>query len=101
MDVGQAFVAAGDFEDPTTSSYLAGLLEREVRVLIYVGMYDAVCSWLDNERMARIILWSGQEPFMNAPMRIWEVNGAGAGKVRSSGLLTYASTYGAGHLVSF
>jgi carboxypeptidase C (cathepsin A) len=96
----EAFVRAGDMEDTTTTAYLAGLLERGVRVLIYAGMYDAAASWLDNERMTRIIPWSGRAAFAGVPMREWNVGGAAAGKVRSSGLLTYASIYGAGHLVS-
>jgi carboxypeptidase C (cathepsin A) len=99
-DVNHAFVGAGDFSDVTTTSYLSGLLERGIRILIYVGMYDSACSWLDNERMTRIIEWSGQAAFANTPLREWKADGKSAGKVRSSGLLTFATIYGAGHLVS-
>jgi carboxypeptidase C (cathepsin A) len=99
MDVNQAFSYAGDESDVTTTAHLSGLLERGVRVLLYAGMYDTACSWLENERTSRIIEWSGQAAFASAPMREWEVNGRSVGKVRSSGLLTFATFNGAGHMV--
>jgi carboxypeptidase C (cathepsin A) len=88
-----------DMEAVTTTAYLSGLLERGVPILIYAGTYDAAASWLDNERMTRIVEWSGQQDFVSSPMREWEVNGFKAGQVRSSKLLTFASIYAAGHMV--
>jgi carboxypeptidase C (cathepsin A) len=81
MDVNQAFSYAGDESDVTTTAHLSA------------------CSWLENERTSRIIEWSGQAAFASAPMREWEVNGRSVGKVRSSGLLTFATFNGAGHMV--
>jgi carboxypeptidase C (cathepsin A) len=95
----RVFIAAGEaLKSP--APYLAGLLERGVRVLLYAGSYDMACSWLTTDRASRAIEWTGQEAFAEAPLQEWEVDGHKAGKARTSGLLTFASIYGAGHLVS-
>jgi carboxypeptidase C (cathepsin A) len=93
------FEVSGDKRESSTE-HLAGLLERGVRVLIYSGMYDGACSWLDNENMTRIIEWTGRDAFGEQPLREWIVDGHNVGKTRSWGPLTFASLYGAGHLVS-
>ena len=43
--------------------------------------------------------WTGGESFAAEPLRDWMVEGDIAGKVRSSGALTYATIQGAGHFV--
>jgi carboxypeptidase C (cathepsin A) len=92
------FFAAGEMLI-SSAPWIAGLLERGVRVLLYAGSYDMACSWLTTDRASLAIEWTGQEVFSEAPMREWEVDGQKAGKVRSSGLLSFASIYGAGHMV--
>jgi carboxypeptidase C (cathepsin A) len=70
-----------DMEAVTTTAYLSGLLERGVPILIYAGTYDAAASWLDNERMTRIVEWSGQQDFVNSPMQVggeWSQGGRGS-----------------------
>ena len=44
-DVGAAFSAADDEMFPT-QFYVAALLERGVRALIYVGANDWICNWV-------------------------------------------------------
>lgn len=44
-EVGAAFTAANDDMFPT-QFYIAALLERGVRVLIYVGANDWICNWV-------------------------------------------------------
>lgn len=44
-----AFAVAGDMMQ-ASYEYVAGLLERNVRVLIYVGANDWICNWISNER---------------------------------------------------
>ena len=80
--------------------YIAELLERGVRVLIYAGTYDFIANWVGNERWTLEMKWSGQEAFVSQELREWEVDGKPAGKTRSSGPLSFATLYGAGHLVS-
>ncbi|KAF7302811.1 Carboxypeptidase [Mycena kentingensis (nom. inval.)] len=84
-----------------STEYVAGLLERGVRVLIYAGSYDFICNWLANERWTRELEWSGREAFAGEPLREWTVKGAPAGKTRSAGGFTFATIYGAGHMAPY
>lgn len=58
--VGYAFYKTLD-EYRNTQYYVAALLERGVRVLIYVGTYDWICNWVGNERWTLAMEWSGQD----------------------------------------
>lgn len=100
------------------SPYIAQLLERGIRVLIYVGTYDMACNWVclislisdwrhpnsvlfmqvGNERMTLALEWSGQEAFVSQPMRDWFVNDIVVGRTRSWKGLTFATIDGAGHM---
>jgi carboxypeptidase C (cathepsin A) len=97
--VADAFEQSGDRLQSSTS-YIGALLERGVRVLLYAGTLDMMCGAVANERTSRVVEWSGQEEFSGTAMREWEVEGKVAGEVRSMGMLTYASVYRAGHMVS-
>ncbi|THU81285.1 serine carboxypeptidase [Dendrothele bispora CBS 962.96] len=113
--VGQAFNLAQDILQPSTPSYVAGLLERGVHVLIYVGDRDWICNWLGNEKWTIGLEWSGQREFGEKVLRGWEVEGRRAGMTRSfsmeggsdggaggsGGRLTFATVEGAGHMVPY
>ncbi|EIW74525.1 serine carboxypeptidase [Coniophora puteana RWD-64-598 SS2] len=100
--VGDAFVASGDMlQAGATTEYVAQLLERGVRVLEFAGTLDWMCNWLGNERWTRGMGWSGKEAFGRAEMRVWGVDGETAGEVRSARGLTFATVYGAGHMVPY
>ncbi|KAF5378632.1 hypothetical protein D9757_009524 [Collybiopsis confluens] len=83
--------------------YVGGLLERNVKVLIYVGSYDWICNWVGNERWTLALEWSGQKEFVSQTLREWTVDGVKAGVTRSAkgGLLTFATVQGAGHMVPY
>ncbi|OCH92452.1 serine carboxypeptidase [Obba rivulosa] len=81
-----------------TQYYIEGLLERGMRVLIYVGANDWICNWVGNERMTLSLDWTGRDEFIAQPLREWEVEGIPAGLTRSAGPLTFATIFGAGHL---
>jgi carboxypeptidase C (cathepsin A) len=93
-----AFHAADDSLRMATE-HVAGLLERGVRVLIYVGTYDWICNWIGNERWTLALEWSGQEEFASKALHTWEVDGKVAGKSRSAGKFTFATINAAGHMV--
>ncbi|KDQ51312.1 hypothetical protein JAAARDRAFT_140320 [Jaapia argillacea MUCL 33604] len=84
-----------------TYLYIAGLLERGVKALIYVGAYDWICNWVGNERWTLALEWSGQEEFGSEGLREWIVDGEVAGKTRSAKGLTFATIAGAGHMVPY
>ena len=74
VPVNFAFWAKGDpFHQ--NQHYVAELLERGVRVLIYVGTYDFVCNWVGNEQWTLDMHWSGQEAFKTKPLVDWSVDG--------------------------
>ncbi|KAL1732956.1 Alpha/Beta hydrolase protein [Schizophyllum commune] len=102
-DVSQGFELAQDAYHVTTRDYVGALLERGVRVLIYVGAYDWICNWVGNERFTLALEWSGQADFANHELRDWYVGGASAGKTRSTsdGLFTFATVHAAGHMVPY
>ncbi|KIJ64661.1 hypothetical protein HYDPIDRAFT_90311 [Hydnomerulius pinastri MD-312] len=98
--VGLAFSNTQDMYHPTYT-HIAGLLERGVRALIYVGTYDWICNWVGNERWTLQMPWTGQEAFISQSLREWDVDGHVAGKTRSAGGLTFATIDGAGHMVPY
>ncbi|EPQ61308.1 serine carboxypeptidase [Gloeophyllum trabeum ATCC 11539] len=98
--VGARFAASLDVLR-TSHDYVAALLERRVRVLIYAGAYDWICNWVGNERWTRALAWSGQAEFAGQQLRDWEVGGAVAGKTRSAQGFTFATIEGAGHMAPY
>lgn len=100
FQVGNAFDSTQDMLHQS-SEYIAALLDRNVRVLIYVGTYDWICNWVGNERWSRALEWSGKETFARLPLRDWMVDGKRAGLTRSAGGFTFATVDGAGHMVGY
>lgn len=98
LDLNLAFWARLDAV-PGVTAYVTSLLERGVRVLVYVGDYDFVCNLVGVERWTRELEWSGGEQFAKTELRTWEVDGAPAGKTKSYGNFTFATIHAAGHLV--
>ncbi|KAF4622848.1 hypothetical protein D9613_001368 [Agrocybe pediades] len=99
-ETNEAFFASQDMLHPT-KHYVAALLERGVRVLIYVGMNDWCANYIGNERFTLGLEWSGQAEFLKQELRDWIVDGKSVGKTRSFRGFTYATLYGAGHLVPY
>ncbi|THH23117.1 hypothetical protein EUX98_g8062 [Antrodiella citrinella] len=96
-DVNTAFEESMDGAFPS-QYYVAALLERGVRVLVYVGDVDLVCNWIGNERMTLGLEWTGQHEFTALPLRKWTVDGGAAGLTRSFGPLTFVTISDAGHM---
>ncbi|KAI0063122.1 serine carboxypeptidase [Artomyces pyxidatus] len=99
-DVFDTFNNAGDNMHDSTP-YVAALLERGVRVLIYAGTYDWACNWVANEAWTRTLKWSGKDVFATQELREWTVGGGVAGKTRNAWGLTFATIDEAGHLAPY
>jgi carboxypeptidase C (cathepsin A) len=114
-DVRERFRMTQDHTNPT-QYYIGALLDRGVRVLIYVGENDWMCNWVRssdklcihhsdsgievaNERTSLELDWHGQSDFRRESLRSWIHNGRVAGKTRGTGLLVFATISGAGHMV--
>lgn len=101
---GQSWDVQADFEAHLdayrqTYHYVSNLLDRGVRVLVYVGMNDFTCNHVGNEKWTTNLEWNGGNEFRNEPLRDWYVNGKKAGRVRSYDGLAFVTLDGAGHLV--
>ncbi|KAG8775314.1 hypothetical protein FRC12_001556 [Ceratobasidium sp. 428] len=81
--------------------YVAGLLERGVKVLIYVGTYDYICNWVGNQKWIQSLDWTGSGAYTAEKDREWTVDGKTAGITRSAHGLTFATVNGAGHMVPY
>ncbi|RPD77060.1 alpha/beta-hydrolase [Lentinus tigrinus ALCF2SS1-7] len=90
-----------DFLSYRGEDYLAALLERGIRTLIYVGDTDWIANWVGNERMTLKLEWTQREAFASQPLRGWFVDGEVAGKTRRVGPLAYATIRDAGHLAPY
>ncbi|TCD70476.1 hypothetical protein EIP91_003237 [Steccherinum ochraceum] len=97
--VGSGFDAHLDKYAVPSQHYVAGLLERGVRILIYAGTYDWRCNWVANKLWVDKLQWSGNELYATASWRDWTVNEGKAGETKTSGLLTFVTIRGAGHMV--
>ncbi|KAF8217517.1 serine carboxypeptidase [Mycena galopus ATCC 62051] len=84
-----------------STHYVSALLERDIRVLIYVGTYDWVCNWLGNEAWTLALEWSGQAEFVSQPLAEWVVDGERAGRTRAAKGFTFATVDAAGHMVPY
>lgn len=98
-DVGRNFDAHMDKWNVPTQYYVAGLLDRGIRVLIYAGTYDWQCNWVANKLWVDKLEWEGQEGYNKEQWRDWFVNGVKAGETKRFGKLSFATIRGAGHMV--
>jgi len=98
MDLAQAFSANLDHVH-LTYYYVAALLERGVRVLIYVGKNDWICNHIGNEKWTMELDWTGKSEFSGQNLRGWKLDGKVVGETRSAKGLTFATIRGAGHMV--
>jgi len=98
QSVNQAFADRMDPWSSPTQFYVAELLERGMRVLIYVGTYDSVCGWTSNKLWVEKLEWRGRDKFTKQPFGFWEVDGRAVGDVKSTDLLSLVSIWGAGHM---
>jgi len=98
MDVGTTFIGNLDHVHQTYH-YVAALLERGVKILIYVGKNDWSCNHIGNEKWTMELEWTGKKEFTSQELREWKVAGKVAGETRSAKGLTFATIRGAGHMV--
>ena len=98
MDVLQSLWRNGD-NLHQTELYVAQLLERGIRVLIYAGTLDWISNWVSCERWMLEMEWSGRDKFRSEKLREWVIDGQFVGRRRSSGNLTFATIHSAGHMV--
>ncbi|KAJ8482319.1 hypothetical protein ONZ51_g5445 [Trametes cubensis] len=99
--VAEDFDTAVDWFSFPAQYYLAALLERGIRALVYVGATDYICNWIGNDKMTLNLEWTKQAEYRSQPLRTWIVDGNVAGMTRSGGGLTFATITGAGHFAPY
>ena len=92
-----AFVTSHDWHLANERN-LGLLLERGIRVLIYVGEKDYICNHLGNHAMVKEIDWARKGEFEQEKLYKWRVNGKVAGETQHGGGLTWATIADAGHM---
>jgi carboxypeptidase C (cathepsin A) len=100
MEVHTAFEQSNDRLRPS-DLHVAALLERGVRVLVYVGKNDWGCNWIANDAFTRNLEWSGRDAFNKEEIHTWKIDGNDKGFTRSAQGLTFVVIDGAGHMVSY
>ncbi|KAI0936993.1 hypothetical protein AcW1_001085 [Taiwanofungus camphoratus] len=94
------FIQNGDMMQPAYR-LLAPAINAGLRVLIYNGNTDGVCSWRSNLAWMSLLDTSHQQAFRSAPLVIWP----GIGWVRKvgegAGVYTFVSVNDAGHFVEW
>ncbi|KAG7389972.1 hypothetical protein PHYPSEUDO_009230 [Phytophthora pseudosyringae] len=103
-EVGENFVV--DYMQPF-DNYVADLLNDGVRVLLYVGDADSVCSWFGNKLWIEALEWKGKTGFNAAEEKalltqdLLAPNAAltDAGTARSFENLALVRIFNAGHMV--
>ena len=100
-EVGRNFDAHLDKFAVPSQHYVAGLLERGVPILIYAGKYEYRCNWVSNKLWVDKLEWSGKADYKAEDWSNWEVDGRTAGETKSSGILTFATVRGAGHMGTY
>jgi cathepsin A (carboxypeptidase C) len=96
--VGRDFYRVGDGNTPTTT-YTSYLLNKGLRVLMYVGTYDWICNFVGNERFLLALPWVGDYGYRYEAtygQKKWE-----GGDWWEFENLRYARVEGAGHMVPF
>ncbi|KAJ7507313.1 peptidase S10 serine carboxypeptidase [Mycena galericulata] len=101
-EVSSLFTARLDKWAVPTQYYVAGLLDRGVRVLIYAGTYDWQCNWVANRMWVDKLEWSGQKAYAALDWTDWDIGAqvkAGEVKQAEGSPLSFVTIRGAGHMV--
>ncbi|KAH7098189.1 peptidase S10, serine carboxypeptidase [Auriculariales sp. MPI-PUGE-AT-0066] len=77
------FMAAGD-DLHTSNDYVVELLERGIRMLVYVGNYDCVCNWISNLAWMNSLEWTLGVGFTFWELQEWFINCSRAGLTKSA-----------------
>lgn len=71
----------------SSKQYVAGLLERDLRVLVYVGSYDVVCNWIGNLEWVNNLEYEGAIDFKRG-LKGWMEGGKEVGLTATGGNLS-------------
>ncbi|KAF0698424.1 Aste57867_10953 [Aphanomyces stellatus] len=87
-------------EEINAVQYVADVLARGVRVLVFAGDADLICDWKGNDAWTKKLQWHGHHEFNAAPVVPLIVDGVWAGDVHATRLLSFVRVFNAGHMVA-
>ena len=73
------------------------LLESGIKVLLFAGDLDYVCSWMQMEDWLKKLQWPGLERYLSMEYKAYVLNGREVGKYKRVDNLAYFTIYEAGH----
>ncbi|CAG7697361.1 unnamed protein product [Allacma fusca] len=79
------------------SGPLMELLDKNYKVLIYVGQFDIFITPDKLEEVVYNLKWTKSGDFASAPRKVWRVNGDVAGYTQSAGNFAFATVRNAGN----
>ncbi|KAI8326155.1 peptidase S10, serine carboxypeptidase [Martensiomyces pterosporus] len=94
------FTLSGDWMKPYVRE-VPPLLEAGIRVLIYAGDADFICSWYGNKAWTLDLEWPGKGGFNKAGDAAWNVGPKQAGEARSFENFTFLRVFEAGHMAPY
>lgn len=104
MQINFRFQMAGDWMRPYVDE-VPGLLEDDIKILIYAGDADFICNWMGNKAWTVALEWDGSDEFSTANDTEWysERLGKQAGELRRTedGRFAFLRVFGAGHMVPY
>ncbi|KAH7018015.1 putative carboxypeptidase S1 [Microdochium trichocladiopsis] len=100
IDVLLNVTGSGDFSR-RSSTYIPGLLDAGVKVIIYTGDADWTCNWISNKREAESIVWPGQAEFTAKELAPYTVDGVEKGLIKTVENLSYMKVYESGHDLAY
>ncbi|RHY94400.1 hypothetical protein DYB35_013977 [Aphanomyces astaci] len=86
-------------EERNAVHFVASILARGLRELIYAGDADLICDWKGNDAWTRKLQWSGHDGFNAANVTPFVVNGNVAGTVQAANELAFVRVFNSGHCV--
>ncbi|ETV79216.1 hypothetical protein H257_07283 [Aphanomyces astaci] len=86
-------------EEKNAVHFVASVLARGLRVLIYAGDADLICDWKGDDAWTRKLQCSGHDGFNAASVTPFLVNDIVAGTVRAANEHTFVRVFNSGHCV--
>jgi cathepsin A (carboxypeptidase C) len=77
------------------------LLKNKIKVLLFAGDLDYVCSWMQMEDWLNKLEWPGAQQYVSMSYKEYIVNGRDVGKYKKVDNLAYFTIYEAGHEAMF
>ncbi|CAO3635321.1 unnamed protein product [Cunninghamella echinulata] len=98
-EVTAKFGATGDFMR-TYAPQVANLLNNGVKVLVYSGDSDFICTWYGGHAWTNQLKFKNDQMFRKDQLKPWYIGDKEVGQIQQGGNLTFLRVYQASHYVA-